>query len=244
VLGRVAPDVFAVTASGADCRELAARLEVCFERLEDDMRLSPSGNPSDGILLEATVLPLEKHDDIDHILVQALRSRRPATRGRVAVASRARADGKGTVYLVEDDHNLRELVAYALQNAGYRVHAIDTGRAAIDQLLSADRVRASRERPIVLLDVELPDIDGFHVLRELVLQRPGCYRVVMLTANDSPGDRMRGLRSGAAAYLTKPIKIPALLATVRQLASEAVSRTNGSPPDEPAPASATSESGF
>lgn len=231
VLGRVAPDVLAVAGSGADTRELAARLEVCFEALEDDLRLSPSGSPSDGIVLEATVLPFEQGDEADRVLAQALRARRPSTRGRVSVAKRDDAGRNGSVYVVEDDHNLRELVAYALQSAGYRVHAIESGRAAIDALLGADRVHASRERPIVLLDVELPDTDGFSVLRELVVQRPGCYRVVMLTANDSPGDRMRGLRSGAAAYLTKPVKIPALLTTVRQLASATAAEGRGPQPE-------------
>lgn len=113
------------------------------------------------------------------------------------------------ILLVEDDAMLAEAVSRALTQSA---HAVDCARTGEE----ADRALATESYDLVLLDVGLPKIDGFEVLRRLRARRTA-VPVLMLTANDSPEAVVTGLDLGADDYLTKPFRLSELEARVRAL---------------------------
>jgi two-component system OmpR family response regulator len=121
-----------------------------------------------------------------------------------------------SLLVVDDEPTVRELLAATLRFAGFAVTSADTGAAAIEA--------ARREPPdLVLLDVMLPDLDGFEVVRQL---RAGGGRVpvLFLTARDAPADKVHGLTLGGDDYVTKPFDLPELIARIRAV----LRRTGGS----------------
>ena len=118
---------------------------------------------------------------------------------------------KGALLLIVDDvpANL-SVLGDLLHDAGYQVKAANSGRAAL-------RFVAQEPRPaLILLDVMMPDMDGYQVLAEL--RRDQITRdtpVIFLTALDNARDEERGFQHGAADYITKPIKPDVVLARVR-----------------------------
>src|SRR5690606_9821280 len=115
------------------------------------------------------------------------------------------------VALLEDDVLLRERILLpGLLNYGFAV----TGMEAAAEL---ERHLQSRPTDIVVLDVGLPDADGFEVARELRRRFPD-IGIVMLTGRGETPDRVRGLSQGADAYLAKPVEIELLAATLHSLA--------------------------
>jgi two-component system, OmpR family, response regulator len=124
--------------------------------------------------------------------------------------------------VVEDEPNILELLSGSLRFAGFDVvTAVDGGDA-----MNA----AQRHRPdLIVLDVMLPDLDGFDVIRRL---RSGGTRtpVVFLTARDGVEDRIRGLTLGGDDYVTKPFSLEEVLARIR-----AVLRRAGDSGAEPSP---------
>ncbi|HEX7273235.1 MAG TPA: response regulator transcription factor [Casimicrobiaceae bacterium] len=113
------------------------------------------------------------------------------------------------ILVVEDDTLLAEGLVKVLTRAGHTVEHAATGREA-DQLLSEEQFA------LVVLDVGLPDIDGFEVLRRL-RARESPTMVLVLTARDAVEDRVRGLDLGAEDYLTKPFSVTEFEARVRAL---------------------------
>lgn len=112
------------------------------------------------------------------------------------------------VLVVEDELDLLESLALALREAGY---AVDTAEDGEEGLYKAQ----SWDYDLMVLDVMLPGLDGWEVLRRL---REGKRTpVLMLTARDTVADRVRGLDTGADDYLTKPFDLDELLARVRAL---------------------------
>lgn len=112
--------------------------------------------------------------------------------------------------LVEDEPKMARLLERGLRENGHVVEVSSTGEAAVDAV-------AAGEFDVVLLDVMLPDLDGFEVCRRL--RRGGSWvPVLMLTARSAVSDRIRGLDVGADDYLTKPFALAELLARVRALA--------------------------
>jgi two-component system response regulator CpxR len=125
-----------------------------------------------------------------------------------------------SVLMVDDDVELCALVAEYLGGHGYTVSAVHDGstglRAGIDQ------------RPdLVILDVMLPVLDGFDVLRQL--RKRSNVPVIMLTARVEEQDRIQGFGEGADDYLVKPFGAAELLARVRAV----LRRTSGAPPEVP-----------
>ena len=113
------------------------------------------------------------------------------------------------ILLVEDDVMLAEAVTRALTQSA---HAVDGARTGTE----ADRALATNDYDLVLLDVGLPQLDGFEVLKRLRQRRSG-VPVLMVTVRDSPEDRVQGLDLGADDYLTKPFHLSELEARVRAL---------------------------
>jgi two-component system, OmpR family, alkaline phosphatase synthesis response regulator PhoP len=124
----------------------------------------------------------------------------------------------GSVLLVEDEENLASLVRAYLEQEGYRVVAVGSGEDAL-------RVVAEEPVRLVVLDLNLPDIDGLEVCRRIRLSSQ--VPVVMLTARDEEADRLAGLDSGADDYIGKPFSPRELVARMR-----AVLRRAGEDGDE------------
>ncbi|MFJ3669490.1 response regulator transcription factor [Streptomyces sp. NPDC090106] len=112
-----------------------------------------------------------------------------------------------TVLVVEDDPSIRTLLTSALQAAGYAVVTAGTGQAAMFE--------AGRAQPdLIVLDVGLPDTDGFAVTRHL--RAAGIYTpVLFLTARTDVEDRIIGLSAGGDDYVTKPFHVQEVLLRIR-----------------------------
>ena len=111
----------------------------------------------------------------------------------------------GVAVVVEDDADVRNLVEAVLRQAGFEVHSAAEGRAGVD-------VVRQREASVVTLDVGLPDIDGYEVLRR-IRQFSDAY-IVMLTARTDELDTLTALHTGADDFLTKPFRPRELRARV------------------------------
>ena len=116
-------------------------------------------------------------------------------------------EARGGLLVVDDEPFLREAVAASLRFLGFQVTTADT---------AADALRLARDRPfdLVVLDVMLPDGDGFEVVRRL--RRDGFgVPVIFLTARDTEADKVAGLSLGGDDYMTKPFGLEELAARVR-----------------------------
>jgi two-component system, OmpR family, response regulator len=111
------------------------------------------------------------------------------------------------VLVVDDEATIRDLLAGALRFAGFEVEIAACGAEAV-------RAAASSRPDLILLDVMMPDGDGFEVARRL-RAGPGGIPVVFLTARDEVADRVAGLNLGADDYVTKPFSLDEVLARVR-----------------------------
>ena len=120
------------------------------------------------------------------------------------------------VLVVEDEPDLREGLAKALREDGY---AVDSAADGEDGLFKAE----GTEYDAIVLDLMLPKLDGWEVLRRL--RRTRKTPVLMLTARDAIRDRVRGLDAGADDYLVKPFDLDELLARLRALIRRAASET-------------------
>ena len=113
-----------------------------------------------------------------------------------------------TILIVDDDDDLREALAEQLEVGGeFATVQANTGLGGVSQ--------AQAQRPdIVLLDVDLPDIDGREVCRRMRLAGVGAP-IIMLTGQTSDNDTIAGLESGANDYVSKPFKFAVLMARIR-----------------------------
>jgi len=111
-----------------------------------------------------------------------------------------------TILIVEDEPALQDTLAYNLKKQGYTVEAVGDGRAALE---FARRIRPD----LIVLDIMLPEIDGFEVAR--ILRKEMTSAILMLTARDDEIDRVVGLEVGADDYLTKPFSMRELMARVK-----------------------------
>ncbi|MGI6107332.1 MAG: response regulator transcription factor [Lachnospiraceae bacterium] len=115
------------------------------------------------------------------------------------------------IYVVEDDGNIREIEEYVLTSASYEVRSFENASDFRQAL--ADRIP-----DLVLLDVMLPDEDGFAIVKELrENEATADIAVIMVTAKTAEIDRVHGLDSGADDYLTKPFGVLELLSRVKAL---------------------------
>lgn len=113
------------------------------------------------------------------------------------------------IILVEDDRPLAEALTTLLVQSGYAVDTVHDG-------LSAEALGASERFDLVILDLNLPEMDGLAVLRAM-RARSDDAAVMILTARGAPEDRVRGLNLGADDYLTKPFDVAEFEARVRSL---------------------------
>ena len=116
-------------------------------------------------------------------------------------------EGPARVLVVDDESNITDLVSTALRYEGFEVAAAHDGREA---LAAVETFRPD----LIVLDVMLPDLDGFEVQRRL-LDRARPTPVVFLTARDATEDKVRGLTIGGDDYVTKPFSLEELIARIR-----------------------------
>ncbi|MGD2156404.1 MAG: response regulator transcription factor [Anaerolineales bacterium] len=112
------------------------------------------------------------------------------------------------ILVVEDEPALQEALAYNLKRDGYKVETAGDGRSALDKA-------SSLQPDLVVLDIMLPELDGFEVTR--ILRKETNVPILMLTARDDEIDRVLGLELGADDYLTKPFSMREFLARVKAI---------------------------
>ena len=111
-----------------------------------------------------------------------------------------------SILVVEDEPALRDTLSYNLKKDGFTVESVGDGRSALE---SARRLKPD----LIVLDLMLPEIDGFEVCR--ILRKEMITPILMLTARDDEIDRVVGLEVGADDYLTKPFSMRELMARVK-----------------------------
>ncbi|MGP5033331.1 response regulator transcription factor [Brachybacterium alimentarium] len=117
--------------------------------------------------------------------------------------------------VVDDEPNIRDLLATSLRFAGFEVFTASTGNEAI-------REATEHQPDLVVLDVMLPDMDGFTVTRRL-RDRGEQYPILFLTARDETQDKVAGLTVGGDDYVTKPFSLEEVVARIRAV----LRRTHG-----------------
>jgi len=115
------------------------------------------------------------------------------------------------VIVVEDDAALADLLTFALAARGLTWVRYKNGPEALDGLRG---MRVRGRSPIILLDVDLPGLDGFSLFERLRVERPGVFRVVFVSVHSSEADQLRAIRAGALDYLSKPVSLRVLMAKI------------------------------
>jgi two-component system OmpR family response regulator len=130
---------------------------------------------------------------------------------------------KPRVLVVDDEEHITELVAMGLGYNGFECERVSTGRRALEAI--------ERRKPdLIVLDVMLPDLDGFEVARRVRTNEGAGTRVpiLFLTARDTTADKVQGLRLGSDDYVTKPFSIEELIERVKAV----LRRAGGGGPGE------------
>lgn len=123
--------------------------------------------------------------------------------------STATGTPEARLLVVDDEPNIRELLATSLRFAGFEVHAAADGGSAL-------RLARDTEPDLVVLDVMLPDMDGFTVTRRL-REKGQHVPVLFLTARDDTSDKVQGLTVGGDDYVTKPFSLEEVVARIRAI---------------------------
>ena len=113
------------------------------------------------------------------------------------------------ILIVEDDSLLNKMLTYNLTADGYSVTSVLNARTAADTL-------TRQKFDLVLLDINLPDGNGYDLCRRIKPEHAGTV-VIFLTANDQESDQLRGYEAGAVDYITKPFSIGALQRKIRAM---------------------------
>lgn len=111
-----------------------------------------------------------------------------------------------TIMIVEDEQAISRVLAAYIRKAGFASIIFDRGKEAVEQL-------AVLQPALILLDVMLPEMDGWEVLRKV--RRSSVCPVIMLTAKGEIADRLAGLNSGADDYITKPFEPQEVVARIQ-----------------------------
>lgn len=113
------------------------------------------------------------------------------------------------ILLVEDEENIRDVIQLNLEMDGYEVVPTGNGREAL-------KLFKEQYFNLVLCDVMLPEVDGFAITEQIRLTNSE-VPILLLTAKDTPNDRINGLKKGADDYVTKPFNLEELLLRVKGL---------------------------
>jgi diguanylate cyclase (GGDEF)-like protein len=178
--------------------------------------------PGSGVSVTVSAGLAEYPGDGDHVDAlygaadRALHAAKDEGRDRVVSADRLRGTGAATVdvAIVEDDTLLGQLLEDALQTRGYRTRWLADGEVAAEALAGVSRELSA---PLVLLDWDLPGLDGLRLLGRMrerkILEDT---RVIMLTARASEAEVLEALETGAVDHVSKPFSVPVLMQRVRR----------------------------
>ena len=137
----------------------------------------------------------------------------------------ASSDEQPVILIAEDEPNIASFAKMYLEAAGFRVDIAERGDVALE--------RIEEQRPdLLLLDLNLPGVDGFEVTRR-IRQGGGAMPILMLTARDDAVDKVVGLELGADDYVTKPFDPRELVARVRAVLRRSDGSTDEADPDLP-----------
>jgi two-component system, OmpR family, response regulator len=113
------------------------------------------------------------------------------------------------VLVVDDEPSIVDVISMALRHNGFGVESAGSGKQALD--------RVRRWRPhVIVLDVMLPDMEGFEVARRLSAEHAE-VPILFLSARDTTADKVRGLTTGGDDYVTKPLSLEELIARLRNI---------------------------
>lgn len=113
------------------------------------------------------------------------------------------------IYCIEDDESIRELILYALSNNGFKAIGFENGDLLFDKL-------SSNPPNLILLDIMLPGVDGYTILKELKSNyKTNKIPVIMLTSKTSEFDKVKGLDMGADDYIEKPFGVMELISRIK-----------------------------
>lgn len=126
-----------------------------------------------------------------------------------------------SVLLIEDNEQNRYLLTFLLEQSGYRVHAATDGLAGIE------RARSMSPAPtVILLDIQLPRMDGYAVARVLRAEASLCATpIVAVTSYAMPSDRERALSAGCTGYIEKPIDPETFVRDMRRVIDDYIKDT-------------------
>jgi DNA-binding response OmpR family regulator len=211
-LSLVVLDIELGDASGIDLlRELRAhavhaRLPVLMlsGRSDSEARTAAFEAGSDDYMLKP-VVPPEFQQRLER-LADVGRARQSSVAEEASASS---AEVAPDVVVVEDDPALREMLAFALDARGLTHRAYASGPEALAALLAMEPGNRST---IVLLDIDLPGMDGHSLHERLRVERPGAFHVVFISLHTGEADQLRALKGGALDYLIKPISLRVLIA--------------------------------
>src|SRR5699024_4231703 len=122
-------------------------------------------------------------------------------------SAHTRAMSEARLLVVDDEPNIRELLAASLRFNGFEVDTVGDGQSALRRALETSP-------DLIVLDVMLPDLDGFSVTRRLREQGKH-IPVLLLTARDETADKVAGLTVGGDDYVTKPFSLDEVIARIR-----------------------------
>src|SRR4029079_6755189 len=119
------------------------------------------------------------------------------------------SDSQHRILVVDDEPNIVDVVSMALRFQGFEIESAGTGADAL-------AARASLKPHLIVLDVMLPDMEGFDVAQRLGAQRAR-VPIIFLTARRATGHQIRGLTLGGDDYVTKPFSLEELVARIRSI---------------------------
>ena len=129
-----------------------------------------------------------------------------------------------TILIIEDEKSIVDLISFNLKREGYEILSAFDGSSGLELALSG-------KADLVLLDVMLPVMDGFEVLRRL--RQTSDVPVIMVTAREEETDKILGLETGADDYITKPFSIKELAARIKANMRRTVVRQSETPKSAP-----------
>ena len=224
VVGRWSADELVVGLYGASKVDAARRLTTLFDTIARRELTAPSGATFSIACGGGLAQYPDDGQDVEALHAAALGARRARSRAGAAQLVMAGADGAPgsdhsvDIVIVDDDEALAGLLEHALVTSGYGVHIYRDGESAAAGLLANPPEVVPR---VILLDVDLPALNGLDLLRRL--HRAGITsrsRVVMLTARVGEQDVLTALSLGAADHVAKPFSVAVLLQKLRTVLGE------------------------
>ena len=221
VVARWGGEEFVVGMYGMDRADGVQRIAEALEVVREEVFTDPEGKPF-SVSFSAGVADYPADGRELHTLYRAadaaMYQAKAAGRDRVVPSGWTPERGEGPrsvdVLVVEDDDAIARLLQHALETRGYRHEWVNSGSGAVELLTGPNPELRAR---VVLLDVDLPGMDGLGVLRRLAQEKLlGRTRVIMLTVRTHEAEVVRALEMGAYDHVPKPFSIPVLLQRIRR----------------------------